>query len=121
MPTLIAGIRDAGISPDSDPDDPVAWFPSTESFARLLTADNRAMLRLIAEKSPGSLDELVELTGRAKSNLSRSLSTLASYGIVRMERHGRKVTPTVVYDRIELILPLTGRATPDAASFGDQT
>lgn len=85
------------------------WFPSTESFARILCADNRAMLALIAQTSPGSLDDLVELTGRAKSNLSRTLKLLAGYGIVRLERRGRKVAPKLLCDRIELILPLVGR------------
>jgi predicted transcriptional regulator len=35
-------------------------------------------------KRPASLEELSEITGRAKSNLSRTLKKMASYG-VRME------------------------------------
>jgi predicted transcriptional regulator len=54
------------------------WFPSTESFARVLSAGNRELLRTIAEKSPGSLDELATLTGRKRSNLSRTLKTMAN-------------------------------------------
>ena len=42
--------------------DPTVWFPSTDTFAQLLRADNRAMLRMIAEHAPQSLDELVALT-----------------------------------------------------------
>jgi predicted transcriptional regulator len=89
------------------PREPRVWFPSTESFARVLSAGNRDLLRVIAEKAPGSLDELVALTGRKKSNLSRTLKTMAGYGLVRLERgQRRRVAPKVVHDRIELDLPL---------------
>lgn len=54
------------------PGEPKVWFTSTESFAKILSAGNRELLRIIAEKAPASLDELAELTGRAKSNLSRT-------------------------------------------------
>ncbi len=89
------------------PRDPRIWFPSTESFARVLSAGNRDLLRLIAEKAPGSLEELSKLTGRKKPNLSRTLKTMANYGLVRLERGSRgRIAPTVVHDRIELDLPL---------------
>ena len=101
------------------PGDPAVWFPSTEFFARLLTADNRTMLRLIAECAPKSLDELVELTGRAKPNLSRTLHRLASYGIVRIERRGRKF-PHAALRPHELILPLTGHGLPGTIKKGDR-
>jgi predicted transcriptional regulator len=54
-------------------DDPKVWFTLTESFAKVLSAGNRDLLSVIAEKSPGSLEQLSEMTGRAKSNLSRTL------------------------------------------------
>ena len=52
------------------------WFTSTESFAKVLSAGNRELLRVIAEQAPGSLDELARITGKAKSNLSRTLRTM---------------------------------------------
>jgi predicted transcriptional regulator len=89
------------------PQEPRVWFPSTESFAKVLSASNRDLLRIIAEKAPGSLDELAELAGRKKSNLSRTLKTMANYGLVRLERGARgRIAATVVHDRIELELPL---------------
>ncbi|HVM80403.1 MAG TPA: helix-turn-helix domain-containing protein [Stellaceae bacterium] len=91
-------------------DEPKVWFTSTESFAKVLSAGNRDLLRLIAEKSPGSLDELSRITGRAKSNLSRTLRTMAGYGLVRLERGERgRIVPKVIHDRVELELPLTRR------------
>ncbi|MGH6944599.1 MAG: helix-turn-helix domain-containing protein [Geminicoccaceae bacterium] len=90
------------------PDEPKVWFPSTESFAKVLSASNRDLLRVIAEKAPGSLDELARLTGRKKSNLSRTLKTMEGYGLVRLERGVRgRIAPKVVHDRVELNLPLT--------------
>ncbi len=89
-------------------DEPKVWFTSTESFARVLSAGNRELLRVIAERAPGSLEELARITGRAKSNLSRTLRTMEGYGLVGLERGERgRITPKVVYDRVELDLPLT--------------
>ena len=88
-------------------DEPRVWFTSTEFFAKILSADNRKLLRIIAEQTPGSLEELSQITGRAKSNLSRTLKTMASYGLVRMERsEGRRLAPKVVHDQVALELPL---------------
>jgi predicted transcriptional regulator len=89
-------------------DEPKVWFTSTESFAKVLSASNRAHLPVIAEKAPGSLDELARITGKAKSNLSRTLRTMEGYGLVRLERGERgRIRPTVTHDRVELDLPLT--------------
>ena len=63
---------------------------------------------MIVEQAPGSLDELARITGKAKSNLSRTLRTMAGYGLVRLERGERgRITPKVTHDRVELDLPLT--------------
>ena len=89
------------------PHEPRIWFPSTESFAKVLSAGNRDLLRIIAEKAPGSLEELAQLTGRQKSNLSRTLKTMANYGLVLLEGGPRgRISAKVVHDRIELELPL---------------
>src|ERR1700730_17547570 len=90
------------------PGEPKVWFTSTESFAKVLSAGNRDLLRVIAEKAPASLDELSRITGKAKSNLSRTLKTMAGYGLVRLERGERgRFAPKVTHDRVELDLPLT--------------
>lgn len=100
------------------PGDPKVWFTSMESFAKVLSAGNRELLRIIDEQAPGSLEELAEITGRAKSNLSRTLKKMVSYGLVHMEKDGRKHAPRVIHDRIELDLPLTERAGPRKAAGG---
>jgi predicted transcriptional regulator len=86
-------------------DDPDIWFSSVESFAKVLSEKNRALLALIAEKRPDSIDALAAASGRAKSNLSRTLRTMERYGLVRLEKgQGRKLRPVVTFGRVELRL-----------------
>ena len=88
--------------------EPKVWFTSAESFARVLSDRNRALLGIIAESAPESLARLAELTGRRKSNLSRTLKTMERYGFVRLS-HGPRgsVIPRVPYQKISLTLPLS--------------
>lgn len=88
-------------------DDPKVWFTSVESFAKVLSDKNRALLALIAETEPASMNELAEKTGRARSNLSRTLRTMERYGLVRFEKgQGRQLAPRVGYTDIVLDVPL---------------
>ncbi|MSP67565.1 MAG: MarR family transcriptional regulator [Alphaproteobacteria bacterium] len=92
--------------------EPKVWFTSTESFAKVLSAGNRELLRVIAEQSPSSLEELARLTGRAKSNLSRTLKTMEGYGLVRLRRSARgRIAPVVLHERVALDLPLLASRT----------
>ncbi|HYE49867.1 MAG TPA: MarR family transcriptional regulator [Azospirillaceae bacterium] len=93
-----------------EPDDPKVWFASTEAFAKVLSDRNQALLALIREERPTSLEELARLSARAKPNLSRTLKTMEGYGLVKLHRGPRNsVIPEVPFDRITLDLPL-GRA-----------
>lgn len=89
-------------------DDPSVWFTSVESFAKVLSERNRELLALIAREKPASLAELAALSGRNKSNLSRTLKTMSQYGLVELKRGQRgAVTPQVRFDRVRLDLSLT--------------
>ncbi len=91
----------------ASPDDPKIWFTSPESFARVLSNKNRALLEFIAATHPKSLQELAQRTGRKASNLSRTLKTMERYGFVRLQRGPRgQVRPEVPYREIMLVLPL---------------
>ena len=95
------------------PGEPKVWFTSAESFARVLSDRNRALLGTIAESSPESLARLAELTGRKKSNLSRTLKTMERYGFVRLRRGARgSIIPRVPYHKISLTLPLSRPGLP---------
>ena len=51
---------------------------------------------------------LAQITGKARSNLSRTLKAMEGYGLVRLERGERgRIIPRVIHDRVELNLPLT--------------
>ena len=89
------------------PNEPKVWFSSTESFAKVLSNRNRALLATIAETHPASLQELAERTGRKPSNLSRTLQTMERYGLVKLHRGERgRVRPEVPYRAISLELAL---------------
>lgn len=76
--------------------DPKVWFTSTESFARVLSNRNRALLATIATTHPASLQELADRTGRKPSNLSRTLKTMERYGFVNLQRGERgRIRPEV--------------------------
>lgn len=85
------------------PNDPKVWFQSLESLARVLSDKNRLLLTQMAQIQPTSVRELAEKTGRAESNLSRTLKTMESYGLVHFEKGaGRQLIPRVNYSGIEL-------------------
>lgn len=87
--------------------EPKVWFTSIESFARVLSDKNRELLSMIAETEPDSMNELAQKTGRARSNLSRTLRTMERYGLVRFVKGaGRQLAPRVHYSDIVLDMPL---------------
>jgi predicted transcriptional regulator len=64
--------------------------------APLLAALSREALDLLGvllRERPASVTELVELTGRAQPNVSRSLQLLARHRLIRLVREGREVRP----------------------------
>lgn len=73
--------------------EPKIWFPSMKSVAEVLSDNNRALLRTIAETQPESLSELADAVGRQPSNLSRTLKTMEHYGLVELTRGKKSVKP----------------------------
>lgn len=87
------------------PDEPKVWFQSLETMSQVLSDKNRALLAVIVKTQPQSIKELAEKTGRAKSNLSRTLKTMERYGLVHFEDGpGRQIAPRVNYSGVELAL-----------------
>lgn len=85
------------------PNEPKVWFPSIESLSQVLSDRNRVLLALIADTEPQSVNELATKTGRAKSNLSRTLRTMEQYGLIRFEKGaGRQLAPRANYAGISL-------------------
>tara|TARA_R110002110_G_scaffold183010_2_gene389606 strand:+ start:1063 stop:1470 length:408 start_codon:yes stop_codon:yes gene_type:complete len=76
-------------------DEPKIWFESIKSLSQILSNENQKLLRTIVEHNPRSITELEELTQRKKSNLSRTLRTLAKYGIVELPKKDGRIVPKV--------------------------
>ena len=93
------------------PTEPKIWFTSIKSFAAVLSDENRELLRIIYDNKPESLADLEQMTGRKVSNLSRTLHTMAHYGLVRLEsgsqgRGRRAVKPVAVARSVNLTLDI---------------
>jgi predicted transcriptional regulator len=99
------------------PTEPKIWFTSIKSFAAVLSDENRELLRIIHDNKPESIADLEQMTGRKASNLSRTLRTMANYGLVRLEggsqgRGRRAVKPVAVARSVNLTLDI---------GFGDKS
>jgi predicted transcriptional regulator len=81
-----AQTRDRQASAHSEAPTPTVWFASWRQLAGVLSDENRALLRLMEERQPRTVMELAELSGRAASNLSRTLRNLEGYGLVKLHR-----------------------------------
>ncbi len=105
-----------------DPNEPRIWvesadpadtavreiqFHSLEAGVKLLSAKNRALLRLIAERHPKSVSELAVLAGRAEQNVLRTLHKLSAVGLVRLDKgEGRAYQPVVAGRRVHFEIDL---------------
>lgn len=90
-------------------DEPKVWFESLRSMAQVLSSENQELLQIILEQNPESIRELEEYTGRRSSNLSRTLKTMARYGIIELRKTNRAVKPVVVATDFRVEFALRGR------------
>ena len=87
--------------------EPKLWFTSMESLARVLSDKNRELLDMIIEQHPNSITELEAMSGRAKSNLSRTLKSMARFGLVVLTKgEGGTIMPSVPYGKINFDLQI---------------
>lgn len=88
-----------------DPDYPVdIWFDSLKSIANVLSKENQQLLKVIAEQKPQSVTELAVLTGRAVSNVSRTLKTLGKYNLVEMQSTKTMLSPRVIHQEFLVVV-----------------
>jgi len=85
------------------PGEPKVWFTSMKSLAEVLSDDNRALLKVIEESQPDSISNLAELTGRKQSNLSRTLKTMSSYGLVEMRKENCHIRPIAKATQFQIL------------------
>jgi predicted transcriptional regulator len=77
-------------------------FESVEALIRLLTPENRALLAIIRDHKPQSIAELAGMTGRAASNLTRTLAKLEAVGFVRIQSVARRKIPVSVIKKLRV-------------------
>jgi len=101
QPRCVIGIK--GQAPD--PDFPVdIWFDSLKSVANVLSKENQQLLKVIAEQKPQSITELAALTGRAVSNVSRTLKTLGKYNLVEMQSTKAMLSPKAIHQEFLVVV-----------------
>jgi predicted transcriptional regulator len=77
-------------------------FNSVEALIRLLTPENRRLLAIIRDKKPSSIADLAKLTGRAASNLTRTLGKLEAAGLVRMQGLDKRKMPVATVKKLHV-------------------
>ena len=77
---------------------------SVEAALRLLTGQNHDLIRLIEAGKFESMAELAAQSGRAESNLNRTIKKLSKLGLVTLKQRGRLLKPELAVRslRIEL-------------------
>ena len=89
---------------------------SAEALLRVLTPENRLLMRTIRDSKPQSVAELARLTHRAEPNLLRTLAKLQAFGLLSMTTVARRkvpvptvgklhveIDPFAMEDRIEIV------------------
>ncbi len=69
---------------------------TTEALIRLLTPENRSLLRTIRDAKPQSIADLARMTDRAEPNLLRTLGKLEAFGFLEMHTVERRRVPTAI-------------------------
>ncbi len=81
---------------------PKVWFESLQTMAQVLSNENQKLLDAIIKQKPESIKDLADLTGREKSNVSRTLKKMRQYGIVDFKVSNRTKKPIVNYTDFKL-------------------
>ena len=81
-----------------------APLPASAMLSTLSSPGNLDLLRIISQERPASVSQLAERTGRAQSNVSRSLQALARHGLIVLEREGKEVRPVPLAHSVDVDL-----------------
>ena len=82
----------------------VQSFNSVDTVLRLLTPENRKLMALIRDKKPSSIADLAQMTGRAASNLTRTLQKMQAAGLVQMRSvaHSKAKIPVAAVKKVRV-------------------
>jgi predicted transcriptional regulator len=77
---------------------------SAEALVRILTRENRHLLKVIRDQKPQSVAELARLTDRAEPNLLRTLAKLEAAGFVEMRAVANRRVPVSKVGAVKLLI-----------------
>jgi predicted transcriptional regulator len=103
---------------DSVPDEDASHrlsFETTDQLAQVFTPRAIDLLQTIAQEEPASIRETARLVDRDIKQVSENLDRLNEYGIVEFVDEGRAKRPVVLYDEIDIQLPLRETVDGDTA------
>jgi predicted transcriptional regulator len=89
---------------------------SFESLAKILSERNMLLLETIRRGQPQSLKDLSRLSGRAVSNLSRTLHNMERFGLVELRDEEHRKVPVVRYERVKFEVALDSDENPPQAA-----
>jgi predicted transcriptional regulator len=80
----------------------MASVESAEVLLRLLTKENRELLRMIRDQKPESVADLARMSHRAQPNLLRTLNKLEAFGLIEMRASGNRRMPVSKVKRLSV-------------------
>ena len=69
---------------------------------QVLSTKNIELLKLIARQKPQSIQELSEMSGRKKSNLSRTLKTFQGHRLIDIVKEHRRKRPVALATEFDI-------------------
>jgi len=104
---IIIGIRNEYSSDGSVfAEGPTVWFDTWRQLVGVLSDENRQLLKTMSLAQPQTVAALAKLSGRAPSNLSRTLKNLQAHGLVRLHRveGSRAIRPEAIATEFLVLL-----------------
>lgn len=96
-------------------------FESIEGLATVTKVTNLSLLRAIRQHEPESISELAEVVDRDYREVHRNLDELETLGVIEFEKAGRAKKPVVLYDDLEIHVPLrSGDSSGDSESQSER-
>ncbi len=90
--------------PDKYPDKLAVFVLTDEELHQIFTRERLRLLRALKEKEYESVTELSTRLGRDKAAVTRDLKLMWEYGLVRLEKEGRRVKPRLDKEGVYLSL-----------------
>jgi predicted transcriptional regulator len=75
-----------------------------KAAADVLSDENRALLRTIAEAKPASITALAAETGKKARRVSQTLHALSRYGLVDLQPSGTSLRPVAKGARYRIVV-----------------